>query len=426
MNRLRLWGIGVPAAALLIGTVAAQVDDLKLLPLDDPAIEYNTGLVNDSVAALERRIASGSLRLTYGPEHGYLEAVLAALKVPVSSQVLVFSKTSFQASKIGPPQPRAIYHAPSVSVGYVQGGDVLEFAAVDPRQGVIFYSLDQEQAARPAFTRRGECIQCHWGAATLGVPGLVVRSVPVERSGVQILTAKSYITDHRSPLEQRWGGWYVSGSLGSQRHMGNRWVERNGDPGPELSVASIDHSLRRVFDAGMYLTPHSDVVSLMVLEHQTRITNLLTRLGWETRIALTAGTPLDRIDPLVEETVKYMLFTDEAKLTAPVQGDSKFAEEFAASGPRDRRGRSLRQFDLTSRIFRYPCSFMIDEPVFAGLPAQAKSRLYRRLWQVLSGEDESPAFARLTREGRESVLQILLDTHPDLPEFWRVPRTPRG
>jgi hypothetical protein len=426
MDCRKFWGIGVPVAALLIGGLAAQVDELRLLPLDDPAIEYNTAPVSDGIAALQRQIDSGAVRLGYSPDHGYLEAVLAALKVPASSQVLVFSKTSFQAVRIGPPQPRAIYHAPSVSVGYVRGGDLLEFAAVDPRQGIIFYTLDQEKTARPVFARRGECIQCHWGAATLGVPGLVVRSVPVERSGAQILSAKSFITDHRSPLDQRWGGWFVSGNPGTVRHMGNHWMEPGGEAGPELAVGTPANGQRRIFDAGAYLTPHSDVVSLMVLEHLTRMTNLLTRLGWETRMALRAGAPLDCIDPLVEETLKYMLFVDEAALQAPVKGDSKFTEEFAAGGEHDRSGRGLRQFDLTHRMFRYPCSFMIDTPIFAGLPVQAKDRLYARLWQVLSGRDESPAFSRLSREDKGAVLEILRETHPGLPESWRVPRTPRG
>jgi len=427
MKKVIGWGVGTSVAALLIGgLVAAEFDEMRLVPLDHPAIEYNSGPVNDGIAALQRQLDSGKLRLDYNPDHGYLESVLAALKVPVSSQVLVFSKTSFQAVKIAPTQPRAIYHGPSISVGFVRGGDVLEFAAVDPKQGVIFYSLDQEQSPRPRFERRGECTQCHWGNSTLGVPGLVVRSVPVERSGAQILSAKAFITDHRSPLDQRWSGWYVTGNTGDQVHMGNRWLERDGVTGPELSAGTNITDLRRFFDTGLYLTPHSDVVSLMVLEHESRMTNLLIRLGWETRIALREGTPLKQIDPFVEETLRYLLFVDETPLKSPVKGVSKFTEEFASQGPRDSRGRSLRQFDLTHRMFRYPCSFLIDSPVFAGLPTQAKDRLYERLWEVLSGEDQSAPFARLTAADREAVLQILLETQPGLPEYWRTPAQPRG
>ncbi len=428
MGNRKLVRIGAPAAALLVGglVIAAQVDEFRLLPLDDPAIAYNTAPVNDLVAALQRQIDSGSVRFAYDPDRGYLKAVLGALEVPASSQVLVFSKTSFQATKIGPPQPRAIYHAPSISVGYVRGGDVLEFAAVDPRQGVVFYTLDQEKTARPKFERRGECIQCHWGNSTLGVPGLLVRSVPVERSGAQILTGKAYITDHRSPIDQRWSGWYVSGTTGKQYHMGNRWLERGAASGPELSEGSNITDLSRFFDTGAYLTPHSDVVSLMVLEHETRMTNLLVRLAWETRLAMAAGTPLERLDPLVEETLKYMLFVDETPLQSPVKGVSDFTREFAASGPHDSHGRGLRQFDLTHRMFRFPCSYLIDSRLFADLPQPAKEKLYRRLWEVLSGEDQGPAFRRLSSADRESILQILLETHRDLPDSWRVVRTTRG
>ena len=88
-----------------------------------------------------------------------MESVLKALDVPTESQVLVFSKTSFQASRIVPRLPRALYFNDHVSVGFVRGGDVLEIASVDPKQGVIFYTLDQQPAEKPQFLLQTD--NCH-------------------------------------------------------------------------------------------------------------------------------------------------------------------------------------------------------------------------------------------------------------------------
>jgi hypothetical protein len=126
-----------------------------------------------------------------------------------------------------------------------------------------------------------------------------------------------------------------------------------------------------------------------------------------------------RIDNAAEALVKYMLFTDEALLDAPVKGTSGFAAEFAARGARDHAGRSLRDFDLTRRMFRYPCSYLIYSAAFDALPAPARDRIYRRLWEVLTGADQTPAFSRLTATDWKAIHQILLATKSDLPAYWR-------
>ena len=222
--------------------------------------------------------------------------------------------------------------------------------------------------------------------------------------------AGGFVTDHRSPLSQRWGGWYVTGTHGSQRHMGNVFVEDRDHPDElDREQGANVTDLKGRIDTGMYLSPHSDIVALMALEHQTRMTNLITRVGWETRMAWRpegdqpgaegAGGPIGesarrRIDNAAEALLKYMLFTDEALLDAPVEGTSTFATEFAARGPRDHAGRSLRDFDLTRRMFRYPCSFLIYSAAFDALPAPARDRIYRRLWEVLTGADQTPVYGR--------------------------------
>jgi hypothetical protein len=267
----------------------------------------------------------------------------------------------------------------------------------------------------------------------------MVRSLYVEPSGQPVYSAGGFITDHRSPFSERWGGWYVTGTHGSQRHMGNVFTRdaehpESLDRGHGANVTDLTSRI----DTGTYLAPSSDIVALMVLGHQTRMTNLITRVGWEARMALTdqkafnlaLKEPEDevsdsvrrRINGAAEELVQYMLFSDEALLDAPVRGTSSFAKEFEQRGPRDHAGRSLRQLDLTRRMFRYPCSFLIYSPAFDSLPQMARDRVYRRLWEVLSGADQTPIFARLTAADRKNVYDILLDTKPNLPAYWRAAR----
>ena len=422
---------------LLCGAGAALLADFSgsyLVPLDHKAIQYATAPATDRVSQLVRRIKAGEVKLTYNPEHGYLESLLSELKVPVSSQVLVFSKTSFQAPKIGPRTPRALYHSDDVSVGYVIGGDVLEIVCVDPVLGALFYTLDQEKTAIPQIERRGDCLQCHAGNATIGVPGWIVRSMYVERSGMPIFNAPSFITDHRSPMKDRWGGWYVTGKHGTQTHMGNVFVEDKTNPQLDRTAGSNLTDLSSRVDTGPYAGHGSDIVSLMVLEHQTRMINLLTRVGYEIRMALNDQRPMNeldgaspdnmrpsterRINNAVEEMLKYMLFVDEATLDAPVEGSAAYAKDFQSAGPRDKRGRSLRELDLKKRMFRYPLSYYVYSPAFDALPQPGRDRFYRRLWEIVSGADKSADYARLTTADRAAIREILLETKKGLPSYW--------
>ena len=409
---------------------ASPIDESRTLPSEHPAIDYWNAEPTDAVARLQRRLESGEAALDYDGRFGYLPAVLEALGVPASSQVLVFSKTSFQAVRIFPRLPRAIYHNDEVSVGWVRGGDVVEVASLDPKLGVVFYTLDQTRRSQPRFQlRTTECIACHDGPATLGVPGLLVRSVQPDRTGTP-LRAPSFITDHRSPLEERWGGWYVSGERGGRRHLGNVIFELGRDPSPLLDErGSNPANLEPYVSSVAYLRATSDIVSLMLLEHQTRMTNLIVRLGYETRFALhgrpgarslaeLSAESRDVITQTAEELLRYMLFTDEAPLAEPIRGDADFAREFEATGRRDGNGRSLRDLDLDSRLMRYPCSYLIESEAFEALPAVVKEHLYRRLWDILTGEDPSEAYRTLSSADRRVILEILADTKDDLPSFW--------
>jgi hypothetical protein len=417
-----VWGrilFAVFAIAAAVWAFAERLEDTSHIPLDHPAIQY-AKTPSDPVALLDRKLAAGQVRLGYAANaDGYLASLLKELGINVDSQVLVFSKTSIQVNRISPRAPRAIYFNDDVTVGYVQHGDVLELTALDSTRGIYLYSLDTSKSDQPRFSRRDDCLRCHQGAQTLGVPGLMVSSVHPD-TGAGEGHGGSFITDHTTPIAERWGGWYVTGSTGSQAHFGNN--PALVDP-VHPGVASREGtqnltSLEEFFDSARYLAPTSDVVALMTLEHQTRMVNLLIRIGWDARIALYDHQwDAPKMDSEIEDLVTYMLFANEAPLRQPVAGVSAFTKTFPERGPRDKQGRSLRDFDLKTRLFRYPLSYMIYSAAFDALPERARNRIYQRLMDVLSGKDQSPKFARLPMPGRAAALAILQDTKPNFPRF---------
>ena len=411
-------GLGL---VLLSAIATAQRRDVFVVTRDTPAIRYTAGETTDAVSALQRRIEAGQTTLAFDERSGYLKSLLDLLSVPIESQALVFSQTSFQANLIDVLHPRAIYFNDTVAVGYVRGGDFIEVAVQDPRQGVLFYALPQQRTGKPRFKRDEQCLACHLSWETLGVPGLTLQSVyplPDENS-----YANGFTTTHASPLEQRWGGWFVTGSAGGAKHMGNITVMPK-DRG-KLKLANPTRPMMSVeppVDLTGFPTTESDVVALLVLAHQTHMTNLITRTGWEARLAeMTPSADASaRVREAARDLVDYLLFVDEAPLVGPVQGGNGFAARFAARGPKDGMGRSLRDFDLRRRMFRYPCSYMIYTEAFDALPAEAKTAVYARLWEVLSGRDTGPRYKVLTPADRRAVIEILRDTKKGLPDYFRA------
>jgi hypothetical protein len=406
------------------------------VPFSEAPINYRAD-VDDPVARLQKRLDHGDVSLEYEPKNGYLKSVLELLDIPVSSQTLVFSKTSFQYKKISPLAPRALYFNDDVYVGKVQDGKAIELVSFDAKQGAIFYLIDEHRVDKPTFERAElDCTQCHVAAGTRGVPGVLLRSVFPTPTGTQAAQTASFITGHQSPLKDRWGGWYVTGTHGSQHHMGNAVVQDREHPEQLDRVAGANvNDLSSRFDTSLYLTPHSDIVAHLVLAHQTQMHNLITLTNYQTRLALYAEAERNKAveqqaGPLsdaaraqyegpAEELVRYLLFANESPLEAAVKGTSGFAEEFSARGPRDGKGRSLRDFDLRTRIFKYPCSYLIYSEDFDALPAPAKTFVYHRLLDVLTGRDQSPEFAKLTKEDRRAILEILAATKAGLPDEWK-------
>ncbi|MEO8052076.1 MAG: hypothetical protein ABI833_16805 [Acidobacteriota bacterium] len=428
-SRTHLPRIAAGAALLAVAAalVAERLEDTIFIPLDHPAILYE-GATTDPVGRLAKRLAAGELKLDYAPNGwGYLPALLKQLGISTDSQVLVFSRTSIQVERISPRTPRAIYFNDDSSVGYVQNGEALELASLDPRQGVILYSLDPARSPRPVIGRRDDCLRCHQGPVTLAVPGLLISSVqPTTGRGPD--HGNAVMTDHRTPFNQRWGGWYVTGTHGAQTHLGNN--PALGDP-IHPGAASLEGTqnvtdLSQFLDTSRYLVPSSDLVALLVLEHQTRMTNLIVRIGWDARVAQHDGklaAERARLDDEIDELVGYMLFGDEAPLHQPVAGVSAFSKTFPQRGPHDKQGRSLRDFDLRTRLFRYPLSYMIYSAAFDGMPGFVRDRVYQRLYDILSGKDSSPSagglsLKRLSADDRQAILEIVRETKPNLPASW--------
>src|SRR5262245_36873048 len=323
------------AAGLGLATQTPPRTDAFVESRDHPAVAYTSGATHNAVSDLNEQLRRGTLKLSFDPANGYLRALLDALRIPIESQTLVFSRGSQQADQISPSNPRAIYFSDTVAVGWVRGADTLEVAAHDPRQGAVFYTLDQKTVSTPQLKRDDQCLLCHLTWDTLGVPGFQVLST-FQMSDDPNAYASGLTSDHRTPLAERWGGWYVTGQPGTLQHRGNvpvvvsaQELQKPRRPAPQLS------SVAGQFESRGFLSSHSDVVALMVLEHQSRMANLLTRIGWEARVAepaaaVSRGAASSRLPPRVLEAVNdlvdYLLFVDEAPLPARIAGSSAFTQ----------------------------------------------------------------------------------------------------
>lgn len=473
----------------LLGTIAWLVillgscDGFRSIPrvvaddaFEQPPIRYSASESKDPVALLKNRIDRGEVVLRKEKDFGYLRDVLRELNVPPESQVLVFSKTSFQIHKISPTNPRAIYFNDSVYVGYVPGSDTIELAANDPSLGAVFYTLDggdgdpsidegaaeadgiapsnQSVSATELEKRnaaqsvklvrdRGQCLSCHATSRTENVPGYLVRSVYPDRSGRPRTGSSSYATDYRSPFAQRWGGWYVTGTHGNLRHMGNAFAIDREDPQKLDTEAGANLTkLPERVRQGIHLVPQSDLVALMVLEHQVRIHNLITKANYEARQATALDATMNqalgrapdyrsestqrRINSAANALADGLFFRNEPLLESEVSGNSRFAELFSSLQPRSEQSESLRDLDLKARLFRYPLSYMIYTPEFRELPHEILTLVRSQLREELNANDAQQSnhdgtsiprtAVRWSLRQREAIRRILEQTAPWLLE----------
>jgi hypothetical protein len=429
MRRRTLLALALSVNALggIWATLDAQRARSFMGSPEDPAIRYSSAPLNNLVVDANRKLQEGTIQLTYEGRGGFLKSALDALQIPVDSQLLVFSKDSLQGKLINEQNPRALYFSDRVALGWVRDGEFIEVAAHDESAGVVFYTLEQRSGPPnrpPQFMRAVRCLGCHSSGDTLGVPGLLMFSTthldPSQGPGLPRRI------DHSDPLSRRFGGWFVTGSTGPSPHLGNDVAALEGRRGIELASAE------GLFDADGYRVMSSDIVAHLVFTHQAGMTNLLTRASSEARAAdpllhapFTSSPEEDaRVASMMygvaTEVVDYLLFIDEVKLAGRVRGASGFAERFSKIGPHDRKGRSLHELDLDRRLMKYPCSYLIHSPAFDALPPGAKDPIYRRLWEVLSGQERGERYrSALSLADRQSIIEILRDTKTDLPGYFQ-------
>ena len=434
---LRRWTLATCGVLVFLIPISIVGWAMRQLPYDTEyeAIQYSSSTPTDPVTQLQQKITGGEVELQFDAQSGYLASLLGHLRIPVASQILVFSKTSFQTGLISSRTPRAIYFNDNVYVAWVQDSPVLEISSFDPQLGPVFYTLNQKPSTPPMFQRENAlCLRCHdsYSLTGGGVPRYILGSGFADRSGRLVSHEGWHLTTDQTPLHQRWGGWYVTGTHGNQLHMGNL-VPRDAAEAVRMDLAAGANltDLDKLIDTTPYLGQHSDIVALMVIEHQVHVQNLITRVNWDTRTALHDQTILNQelasdseprsaetlklIESVAEPLLRAMLFVDEAPLTGPIAGTSGFSSEFVSQGPWDGQGRSLRQLDLTRRLFRYPLSYLIYSEAFEALPGLAKEYVYRRLREVLAGQDQGEEFAHLSDQDRLVIHEILEETKTDFP-----------
>lgn len=419
MSRFRSFVLALAALAGWAMLEASQASNPAPAPavppytgsLEDPGIRYSAGPLSNDIDRLNQQLEAGRARLGFEGRSGYLKSVLAALKVPVESQMLVYSRASFQGRHITEKSPRAIFYNDTTQVAWVRDADVLELATQDPERGTLYYTLRQATGEKPRFERASVCLGCHRTRGTHEIPGLVLFSaLRLDTGG---FGPAAYMTPS-TPFDERFGGWFVTGTAVPRGHRGNDAEALIGHPMP---IGSVDG----LFDRDGYPGATSDVVALLVFTHQAHVVNLLVRANFAART--TRATRPEEQDEIARALADALLFVDETPLPQRVAGSSGFAERFSAAGPKDRRGRSLRELDLTTRLMRYRCSYLIHSPMFEALPASMQARVYDRMWQVLSGAHVDPRHPQASRADRQAVVEILRDTRPGWPTAYaRVAR----
>ena len=399
---------------MVLGTAFGQ----ELQRFEYAPIHYHSRPLSNAMS----RVSMDQLK--YEPEQGYLKSVLKALDISPESQVLVFKSTSFQKDLIKEKNPRALYFNDMNYVGWIPGSDVLEIASVDPFLGPVFYTISQNPDQALQVDRNNKaCLDCHSGAKTQSVPGLFVFSSFPKGGG----RYHNYNVYHQTPMKDRWGGWYVTGDPAASTHQGNLPEGHEIKFGENFDLTDLS----RFFDTKQYVTPHSDLMALMVLDHQCHMFNLFIRANYRVRLLMhdEKVNPDDLTMELPERVarevgmhskavVRYLLYTKEAKLDGVLSGTSGYTDVFEAQGIRDTQGRSLRDFDGEQRLFKYPCSYLIYSETFQSLPGIFKEAVFQRLYTVLTTNELDEDFPHLSETDKKAVYEILKETLPNLPGYW--------
>ena len=403
-----------------------------------PPVNYSASQPTEIIARLQARLAAGDFKLA-GNDKETVRALLRELNIPIESQLLVFSRTSLQRGRIRPESPRAIYFSDTCYVGWVPGG-LLEVASIDASLGPIFYSFDPrpQTSATPGFVRDPDCLRCHGGTFVPHIPAVFARSVFPDTEGDPLFRQGTQVVDYRTPFEERWGGWYVTGRHGQALHRGNICAsEKDGALVVDPSRGANMTNLGSFFPNEKYLTNSSDIVALLVFEHQLAAHNALTHAAFNCRRMLdyqknlqetfkepvSAEPKYDSVksvfDSATREVVNVLLFKDEAPLPDGIEGNKDFVKTFEGSGLRGPAGHSLKDLLVKGHLFKHRCSYLIHSEFFLSLPQTLKRLVYKRLTEALHPTQPNPEYAYLDTDERARIRDILRHTHAELREFWQ-------
>ena len=372
----------------------------------------------DAVTAALAKIQSGELKVDTSSDRAFVASLLGALKVPVSSQLLVYSATSMQSGIINPRNPRALYFNDEIYVGFVPGG-LVEIMGVDPELGGVFYIFDKPQPGQlPRTDRSTRCFNCHAGSATMRIPGLLAESVAPIISGASYENYRRDEQGHQIPLADRFGGWHVTSAKPFGETKANIFARSDGS-----GVKIVKVKPGEMWDIEKHLLPSSDILPHLIHEHQIGFDNQVIHAAYLAReIGDKGRTPTladdKRLNEKATALVRYILFTDEAKLPpSGIAGDEKYAADFLSNKKASGTGLSLKDLDLKTRMFKHRCSYMLYTPQWQKLPAMIKNRVYAGMKLALSGKDRN--YAYLSAQERLAIVSILRETLPDLPANWR-------
>lgn len=373
---------------------------------DQPPIRYST---TTAATPPPEKFQSGDAL-------GRVREMLARLGIPESSQTLVFSKTSLQKELIGPRTPRAMWFSENAYVAWVPGGN-METITHDPAIGPVFHTVELRE--KQVFIRETDaCFSCHGGSRTKDVPGPFVRSVFPDDLGRPIGAHGSHEVDAATPVPLRWGGFYVTGSS-SLPHFGNltflpeaKPVPQSAGPGPKDVTGEIG--------ASSYPHAKSDIVALLVIEHQCGVYNLLTaasyrhqRTRWTSTVFGTSSDAAQRgAEHDARAIVDALLFRDAAPLGDGVEGSEAFQRDFRKRFPESTSGKSLADFHLGSRLFRHRCSYMVYSAPFSTLPPPVSRAVVQRLRAILEHGADAETYSYLGEKERSAISSILTETLP--------------
>lgn len=382
--------------------------------LFSPAHQYYTRPLNDPFTKKKADLESGKIPLDYTNGKTFVTSLLKAFDIPASSQMLAFSTTSLQLSKISPSNPRALYFDEDLYISYVPGGKI-EIVSLDPQLGGIFYIFDIPQNGSPLKPERTtQCMNCHAEADTRHVPGLVIKSVIPGPNGGSLDSFRRSLTGHDIPLKQRFGGWYLTGPIPIEDHWGNT-IGKLSPTG--LSRRTIQPG--ELFSFDNYPYSSSDILPQLLHEHQAGFVNQVVEAAYKYRSYMyedqgnLSPAHAEEMAKTTQQLTRYILFADEAPLPeGQIKGDPQYKKDFLASRKALPSGESLRDFDLQTRLFKHRCSYMVHSAVFQGLAPEYKTQVLQSLAKALDTQSPDPEYSYLSTGEKEVIKKLLQTTLP--------------